>query len=282
MHTKPTPVRLSRQHDRSATRAIEGHAVLIETGAGPRRDRNRYHAIWRSHDQCPCQIEAELRRARPDIVPLQLGPCRQAFYQLLVGAEDCNVGVPERTRRRVVYVPHARGEAVKPVAHFGRRSGIGFRQGQVHTQLLLSSLSTSAQSRLSRSCPFRTGSIPLGCVPAITKALHQIDTKENPITLHHRYPSYVFNPGKVFCQFLKVWSLKVYRQRIETYRVDLWCPVIEASSASSHQVPRENFLRAISVERESGSQIMRVHTKDKNFSAGFGFKICRLPFDDLT
>src|SRR5262247_83393 len=148
--------------------------------------------------------------------------------------------------------------------------------------LLFSSLSASAQSRLPRSCLCARVLSRLGCVAAITKALHQIDTIENPITLHHRYPSYVFNAGKVFCQSLKVWSLKVYRQGIETDRVDLWCPVIEASSASSHQVPRENLLGAIGVERESRSQIMRVHTKDKNLSAGFGFKICRLPFDDLT
>src|SRR5262245_13073191 len=148
--------------------------------------------------------------------------------------------------------------------------------------LLFSSLSASAQSRLPRSCLCARVLSRLGCVPAITKALHQIDTIENPITLHHRYPSYVFNSGKVFCQFLKVWRLKIYRQGIETYRVDLWRPIIEASSASSHQVPRENLLRIIGVERKSRSQIIRVHTEDKDPFAGFGFKICRLPFDDLT
>src|SRR5262245_37123483 len=248
MHTKPAAVHLPRQYDCSAARAIEGLAVLIETRAGPGSDRDRHCAIRRRHDHRVRQVKTELRRAWPDIVPLPLGPCRQAFHQLLVGAEDHDVRLAERTRRRIVYVPHAGGEAVKPVAYFGRCGGIGLRQGQVHMHLLLSSLSASAQIGSSGSCPFRTGSIQLGCVPAITKALHQIDTIEIPITLHHRYPSYVFNSGKVFCQSLKVWRLKIYRQRIETYRVDLWRPIIEASSTSSQQVPRENLLGAIGVE----------------------------------
>src|SRR5262249_49661167 len=248
MYTKPAAVQLSRQHNRSAARAIEGLAVLIETAAGPGSDRDPHCSVGRGHDHRFLQVEAEFRRARPDIVPLPVGPCRQTFYQLLVGTEDHDVGVPEWTCRRIVYVTHTGGEAIKPVAHFGRRNTIGLRQGQVHMHLLLSALSTSAQIGSSRLCPFRTVLSQLGCVPAITKALHQIDTIQNPITLHHRYPSYVFNPGKVFCQFLKVWRLKVYRQRVETYRVDLWCPIIEASSASSHQVPRENLLGAIGVE----------------------------------
>src|SRR5262249_36747809 len=159
MHTKPAAVHLPRQYDCSAARAIEGLAVLIETRAGPGSDRDRHCAIRRRHDHRVRQVKTELRRAWPDIVPLPLGPCRQAFHQLLVGAEDHDVRVAERTRRRIIYVPHEGGEAVKPVAYFGRRGGIGLRQGQVHMHLLLSSLSAGSD-RLVLIVPLPTGSIP--------------------------------------------------------------------------------------------------------------------------
>lgn len=76
MNAEPAAVRLPRQNYCGPARAVEGGSIFMETRARPGRDRDCHRAVRRGHDHGVCQVEAELRRARPDIVPLPFRPGR--------------------------------------------------------------------------------------------------------------------------------------------------------------------------------------------------------------
>src|SRR5262249_12740052 len=71
----------------------------------------------------------EIGRARPDIVPLRLGPARAAVDEFLIGAERDDVGMPERTGGSIVDRSDAGGKPFKPIEDRASRRRIGDRQG---------------------------------------------------------------------------------------------------------------------------------------------------------
>ena len=97
MNAEPTSVGLPREDDGRSSRPIEPATVRTEAGAGPGRDHGRHVAVAAHQHRGIVEVEGKVRRTRPDIVPLRLGPAREAADQFLVGAEGDDVG-PGRSR----------------------------------------------------------------------------------------------------------------------------------------------------------------------------------------